>query len=234
MRREHEAWWATRIPTLITALIVVIGCLCVAAFTTIVLLALRIISATPAVGMFVSELSALGVLLTAFGAFATIQQMRKEEAERRRPWVLVDFPATSKGAIYFVVQNVGQGLARNVLVWFDTSPIDYKGRKLAELKFVQNPIPILLSQERRVHVLQTTTPAGMYKEGIPKQFVATVSYEGDHGFREPGQSFPFQFENLTELTLPRATVEERLDEIKEQLKDLVTAVGNVRPGLEDE
>ncbi len=178
---------------------------------------------------FISAVATVLAAIAAFGSWFTVHEMRIDRAERNRPWVLLEFPFNSLGAVYCHLRNMGPGLARNVTLEFDPVPVDFKGRKLTDLPIFQNPIPILspgaeIRQFFHVgHKLFDKTE----NKNMPLRFTATVKYEGEGGFREPGAVYHIDLEQYRGVTLPPTTVEEHLGKLERHLRQLVSRLKGI-------
>jgi len=179
-----------------------------------------------AVSPFVAVVAVLISSVGSFGAWFTIREMQLDRAERNRPWVVVDFPGNSFGAIHCRVRNMGPGLARTVSLDFDPVPIDVMGNRLTDLSIFQTPMPILApgAEVRQLFYFGSE----LFKEDVPRQFTVTVSYEGEAGFKGEGE-FYIDLEQYRGHTLPPATVEEHLGKLEREIEKLVSHIRNVSP-----
>ncbi|MGW0149961.1 hypothetical protein ACWEGS_11540 [Streptomyces sp. NPDC004822] len=109
------------------------------------------------------------------------RQLREEQAQ---PFVVVDFadnPVLRKG-IDFVVENMGQTLARNVKIVVDppfSSTLDDAGYPLKDSALVTQGIPSL-PPRKRITALFDTAPQ-RYNASLPMRYTATVHFEDAHG-----------------------------------------------------
>ncbi|MCA2200338.1 hypothetical protein [Streptomyces sp. SMS_SU21] len=126
------------------------------------------------------------VIAIAAAAYAKQQvdlarQLREEQAQ---PFVVVDFadnPVMRKG-IDFVVENMGQTLAKNVRITVDppfSSTLDSAGFPLKDAPLMTQGIPSL-PPGKKITALFDTAPQ-RYAAGLPMKYTATVRFEDSHG-----------------------------------------------------
>ncbi|MFC9289160.1 hypothetical protein [Streptomyces sp. NPDC057052] len=112
------------------------------------------------------------------------RQLREEQAQ---PFVVVDFadnPAMRKG-IDFVVENMGQTLARNVKIVVDppfASTLDDAGYPLKDSALITQGIPSL-PPRKRIAALFDTAPQ-RHGAGLPMKYTATVHFEDARGKKQ--------------------------------------------------
>lgn len=162
---------------------------------------------------FVALVSTFFAAMSALGAWFTVREMRLDRIERTRPFVLADFTMTSSQAIYFVVSNLGNGVAREVEVSFDPAPVDFRGRELTRLTVFQNPIPILQPGAEIRQLFHIGHK--LFEQEVPRTFKVTVNYRGD-GRIKYTQTFDIDLEQYKDMTVPPTTIEEHLGHLVKQ------------------
>lgn len=133
--------------------------------------------------------TALAFLAAAVGAWAAYGQLRSTEATRldqNRPYVLVtaDNNPTAFHIIDLIVENVGAGPARDVVIKIDPplrrvrEDADYK---LAESRLFTEPIPVLPPGFK----LRTFFDSAIDRNGadVPKSHRVTITYNDGHGHK---------------------------------------------------
>ncbi|WP_033280182.1 hypothetical protein [Streptomyces sp. NRRL F-525] len=109
------------------------------------------------------------------------RQLREEQAQ---PFVVVDFadnPVMRQG-IDFVVENMGQTLARNVKIVVDppfATTFDQYGYPLKDAPLITEGIPSL-PPRKRITALFDGAPERR-ESGLPMKYTATVRFEDAHG-----------------------------------------------------
>ncbi|MFE2646697.1 hypothetical protein ACFXDO_29675 [Streptomyces nigra] len=142
--------------------------------------------------------SAAATVATAFFTIATVaialaaalyakqqvdlaRQLREEQAQ---PFVVVDFQdnAVWSKAIDFVVENMGQTLAKNVRIKLDQqfeSTLDGDGFPLRDSPLMTQGIPSLPPRKRITALFDVSHDR--YSAGLPMKYTATVEFQDSHG-----------------------------------------------------
>ncbi|UXY21543.1 hypothetical protein N8I84_24765 [Streptomyces cynarae] len=112
------------------------------------------------------------------------RQLREDQAQ---PFVVVDFadnPVWGK-AIDFVVENMGQTLARNVKIKIDPpfqTTMDNSGHPLASSPLLTQAIPSMPPGKRITALFDIAHER--YDAGLPTKYTATIEFEDAHGKRQ--------------------------------------------------
>jgi hypothetical protein len=109
------------------------------------------------------------------------RELREEQAQ---PFVVVDFAdnAVMRQGIDFVVENMGQTLARNVKIAIDppfATTFDEYGYPLKDAPLITDGIPSL-PPRKRITTLFDVAPERR-EAGLPMKYTATVSFEDSRG-----------------------------------------------------
>jgi len=167
-------------------------------------------------------LSALGVYYAALAVAAaawTVHEARAERRDRSRPHIYVDFPMTPEHEVFVRVVNGGGGVARQVRIVFDPSPVDHKGRKVSDLSLFRGPISFLLPNEDRQHLFQMS-----HDLREPVAFAVTAScLDADDEPCGPW-TYTVNLEEQRDITGPRRTTPQWLGKIDKKLEEAVRAI----------
>ncbi|MGW4909677.1 hypothetical protein [Streptomyces sp. NPDC004270] len=123
-------------------------------------------------------------LLAALYARQQVTLARQLREEQAQPFVVVDFqdnPAMRQG-IDFVVENMGQTLAKNVRIVVDppfSSTLDDTGFPLMDAPLIAQGIPSL-PPRKRIAALFDTMPERQATD-LPSRYTATVHFEDARG-----------------------------------------------------
>lgn len=169
-------------------------------------------------------IGSLFAALSAFGSLLTIREMRHDRTERSRPFILVDFYIGNSLDIQWRVRNVGGGPATNITFAFNPEPVDSEGRKLTDIPFFQNPLPILVPGSDVQQYLDTY-PA-LANSGYPTAYRMTVCYDWEGGKGEC-QSYQLDIRRFEGLIAPSKTTVEALEDIDKHLKELTSSLRKV-------
>jgi hypothetical protein len=132
---------------------------------------------------------------------------RRDSRDRTRPVIIASLrrgPTMSHGVSYFVVENVGQSIARNVQVSFDPPLPDYDTTEDGQQGVVAPVLrkrygrPIaMIAPGHRMKNIYSYLAAGVTGnvEPVPDQVTVRVRYTDDHGWPY-SDSFPLDRELL--------------------------------------
>lgn len=162
-------------------------------------------------------ISTVFAALSALGSLLTIQEMRRERLERSQPLILVDFEVTNSQFVYWVVRNVGGGMARNLTFLFTPVPVRQNGQLLTALPFFQKPLSIL-APGAEVRQLLGSYPK-MMEQKVPMTFKAGVKYDWD-GEQNVASIFDIDLASREGLLVPPKTINENLASIGKDIHDL--------------
>jgi hypothetical protein len=124
-------------------------------------------------------------VVTGVVAIATLLALKRDSRDRSRPVVVADLLpiVLSRGTAEFVVQNVGQSVAKNVRLQF-TPPITEEMGSLAGYlaRRYSKQIPTLGPARRLTNIYAHWTGDGSYKltESVPLEFLVEIAYEDSH------------------------------------------------------
>lgn len=170
----------------------------------------------------------ISALFSAVSAFANLLQaveVQKQRESQERPYVIAYFDAESNGVIYFVIENSGNSPALNVTVKFNPAPIDFGGRPLNQVSLFEKPISFLPAGKS----LRQLVDVGhsFLADGKPTKFSVAISYTSIHHeiYRE---STEHDLAYLKQATRPGKSVEDHLESISKELKDLVGLLKSAR------
>lgn|GEM_PF-4004125 len=169
-----------------------------------------------------AALSVLGVYYAALAvatAAWTVHEARVERRDRSRPHIYVDFPMTPEHEVFVRVINGGGGVAHQVRVAFDPSPVDHKGRKLSDLSLFRAPISFLLPNEDRQHLFQVSHDLRQ-----PVAFAVTASCVDDDDQPCGPWKYSVNLEEQGDTTGPRRTTPQWLGRIDKRLEEAVSAI----------
>lgn len=166
--------------------------------------------AIAAVTTFFAAISAVANLLQAV-------EIQKERIEAQRPYVLFNFEGTSRGAIYFKIENLGNSPAKDVRFEFNPAPLDHADRPLDDISLFANPISFLPPGKQIRQIID----AGhrFFKGENPTRFEITVRYFSVHGAAY-SEKITHDLEYMKQATIPSKTTEDSLEDMSEELKDI--------------
>ncbi|MDQ0993041.1 hypothetical protein [Streptomyces sp. V3I7] len=124
---------------------------------------------------------ALAAALYARQQVTLARQLREEQAQ---PFVVVDIQDNPvwRQAFDFVIENMGQTLAKNVKIKIDpplTSTLDSDGYPLQSTPLLTQGIPSLPPRKRITALFDVG--ADRREAGLPMKYTATVEFEDAHG-----------------------------------------------------
>lgn len=166
-------------------------------------------------------IAAISIFFAAVSAFANLLQAvetRKQREDQERPYVIAYFEASSNGAFYFVVENVGNSPAYDMKIQFSPSPIDYADRPLNEISLFSNPITFLPAGKSLRQIVGATFR--FFENNKPAKFSVDLTYKSVYGELFP-ESIVHDLEYLKQTTLPGKLTNDYLKEISENMKNVV-------------
>lgn len=174
----------------------------------------RIIFGIAAISAFLSAVSAISTLLQAVET-----QRQRENLER--PYITAYFDGSSNGALYFVIENSGNSPAVDVTFKFTPPPVDYAGRPLNEISLFANPISFLPNGKVIRQIIGASY--NFLEEGKPLKYEISTNYHSIFGdsFNE---SVEHNLEYLKQVTLPRKTADDYLQDISKELSELTRLI----------
>ncbi len=174
----------------------------------------------------------LAVASTFFAAISSVAswiqavEIQRQRESVERPYVIAYFDGSSRGTLYFVIENRGNASALDVKVTFDDpAPVDFAGRSLNTISLFQKPISFL-------------PPGKMYRQVVdvghrlladdrPTEYKAEVSYTSEFG-RPFIEMFEYNLAYLKQATVPPKTTEENLEDIAARLKEIKDILNGAR------
>jgi len=158
---------------------------------------------------------------SALGAWMAIRETRLDRKERSKPLLFIDFPMTPDHETFVVLTNAGGGVARDIRVEFQPSPVDLHGKRLSELSLFREPIRYLLPGEDRQHFFQVSHKLLDSKD--PVLFTVKVECKDDEGTQHRWE-YSVDLREWKDITGPRRTVAQQLDVLNKHLEDLAKAL----------
>lgn len=164
-------------------------------------------------------IAAISIFFAAVSAFASLLQAVEAQRQREdseRPYVIAYFEASSNGAFYFVIENVGNSPSYNLNIHFKPSPIDHAGRPLNEISLFKNPITFLPTGKPIRQIIGATFH--FFENNKLTDFSVNINYKSVFGeiFQE---SITHNLEYLRHVTLPGKLTNDYLKEISDELKN---------------
>lgn len=131
----------------------------------------------------------------------------------------------AKGGIYFVIRNAGNSPALDISINLDPAPTDFAGRSLNDVSVFKKPISFLASEKQFRQIIDVGHK--LLAEGRPTFFRSTVQYRSVFGeaYKELTEH---DLEFMKQATVPANTIEESLDEISRQIKDMNSLLKSVK------
>jgi len=210
MNAKNLAYWLSRRSTLVVAILFLALGILFAFFlaTGFSSQQTQAVIGIAAVSAFLAAVSAVANLLQA------VEAQRQRELQER-PYITAYFKGSSKGAVYFVVENSGNSPALNLSIRFAPAPTDFSGRTLDQVSPFAKPIPFLPAGGS----LRQIIDAGhaFLAEGKPTRFTITIAYSGVQGVSY-SDHFDHDVEWMKQATLPDKSIEDHLEEITKILK----------------
>jgi len=154
---------------------------------------------------------------SALGAWMAIRETRLDRKERTKPLLFIDFPMTPDHETFVVLTNAGGGVARDVRVEFDPSPVDHHGKRLSELSLFREPIRYLLPGEDRQHFFHVSHK--LLDGNDPVLFTVRLECKDDEGTRHHWE-YLVDLREWKDITGPRRTVAQQLDVLNKRLEKL--------------
>ncbi|MET7291915.1 hypothetical protein ABZS79_07190 [Streptomyces griseoloalbus] len=192
-------------------------------------------SAAATVVTAILTLATVGIAL--FAALYAKQQVdlaRQLREEQAQPFVVVDFadnPVTRKG-IDFVVENMGQTLAKNVKITVDppfSSTLDSAGYPLRDAPLITQGIPSL-PPRKRITALFDMAPQ-RYAAELPMKYTVTVRFEDSHGGAQEPLTYILDLSVRHNLLYP---TEYGISDAAEALREVSKTLKETRGDLKNE
>jgi len=210
MNTMAVAYWLSRRSTLVVAVLFLALGVFVAYFlaTGFSSQQAQAIVGIAAISAFFAAVSAVANLLQA------VEVQRQRELQER-PFVTAYFEGSSKGAVYFIVENSGNSPALNLSIRFDPPPTDFSGRTLDQVSTFARPIPFLPAGKSLRQIVDSGPR--FLSQGRPTRFAVTLAYSGVQG-NSFSDRIDHDVEWMKQATVPEKSVEDQLEEIAKILK----------------
>ncbi|MEW2130419.1 hypothetical protein [Streptomyces sp. NPDC005435] len=192
-------------------------------------------SAAATVATAIFTIATIGIALAAaLYAKQQVDLARELREEQAQPFVVVDFadnPVMRQG-IDFVVENMGQTLARNVKISVDppfATTFDEYGYPLKDAPLITDGIPSL-PPRKRITALFDGAPERR-EAGLPMKYIATVSFEDSRGRPQEPLTYILDLSIRYNLLSP---TEYGLSDAAEALRDISATLKETRSELRGE
>lgn len=122
-------------------------------------------------------------VVTGLVAIATLRALRRDSRDRSRPVVVAELLpiVLSHGTSELVIQNVGQGVAKNVAVAFDPPITEDIGQMAAYLARRYGRVIPTMGPGRRLTNIYAHQRDGELDEPVPTDLTVTVNYQDPRG-----------------------------------------------------
>ena len=173
----------------------------------------------------IAALSAFFAAISSIASLLQAVEIQRQREAQERPYVTVYFDASNRGFMFFIIQNSGNSPAVDVTFEFDPAPVDHAGRPLTQISLFQKPISFLPPEKNYRQLLDASHR--FLAEEKPTKFKVTVIYSSISGelFKEVTD---FDLSYMKQSNLPGKSVEENLEDISKQLKDLNTLLNSAK------
>ena len=177
------------------------------------------------VAIAIAAISAFFAAVSSVASLLQAVEIQRQRENQERPYVIVYFDATNRGGMYFIVENSGNSPAVDVLFEFTPVPIDFAGRPLNQVSLFQKPISFLPPGKIYRQIIDASFK--FLAEGKPTQYRIKTTYSSIYNemFTD---IIEFDLSYLKQATLPGKSIEENLEDISKQLKDLHTLLNSAK------
>ncbi len=169
-------------------------------------------------------IATISIFFAAVSSFASLLQAveaQRQREDQERPYVIAYFEASSNGAFYFVIENVGNSPAYDLKIIFSPSPIDYADRPLNEISLFSNPITFLPAGKSIRQIVGVTFR--FFENNKLARFSVNITYKSVRGelFSE---NIEHDLEYLRQTTLPGKLTNDYLKEISKHMENVVRSL----------
>ncbi len=177
------------------------------------------------VAIAIAAISAFFAAVSSVASLLQAVEIQRQRENQERPYVIVYFDATNRGGMYFIVENSGNSPAVDVLFEFTPVPIDFAGRPLNQVSLFQKPISFLPAGRIYRQIIDTSSK--FLAEDRPTVYRVKTTYSSVYN-EMYNENIEFDLSYLKQATLPGKSVEENLEDISKQLKDLYTLLNSAK------
>jgi hypothetical protein len=173
----------------------------------------------------IAAISALFAAISSIAALMQATEAQRQRENQERPYITAYFEGTSRDMLNLEIQNAGNSPAVDVTFKFEPEPIDFAGRKLSEVSLFQKPISFMPQRKTYRQIIDASHK--VLGEGKPTKYRIRIVYSSISG-QLFDESTYFDLDYLKQAILPGKTVEENLDDISKQLKDIADIFKSAR------
>jgi hypothetical protein len=174
-------------------------------------------------------IAVISTFLAAISSIASLIQATESQRIREdqtRPYVLAYFD-TKESVITFVIENIGNSPAINVLVKLSSPPIDFQKRPLSSLSVLSGPISFLAPGKS---LKQLINVGFRYFEDNPEKTDISIEYSGTNN-QKFADTFHSDLGYLKQATVGEKSIEASLVDIKNILDKLLKKGTSFNPIL---
>lgn len=173
-------------------------------------------------------IAAIAAIFSAISAIANLKMAVEVKRQRKlleRPYVTAYFDGANNGALYFVIENSGNSPAVDIRFKFDPPPVDFLGRPLNEVSLFSNPISFLPTGKVIRQMINASHT--FLENGKTTRFKIELKYLSiwNDPFEE---AIEHDLEYLRQVTLPRKTTEDYLEDIGKGIGELASLIKNAQ------
>lgn len=173
----------------------------------------------------IAAVSAVFAAISSIAGLMQATEIQRQRENQERPYITAFFEGTNKGGLYLEIQNAGNSPAVDVTFKFVPDPIDFAGRKLSEVSLFKKPISFMPQGKAYRQIVDVSHK--FLADGKPTKYQISIIYSSVSG-QMFDESTDFDLEYLKQSTLPGKTIEENLEDISKQLKDLTEIFRSTR------
>lgn len=176
------------------------------------------------VALALAAISAFFAAVSSFGALFQAIEVQRQRENLERPYIVVYFDVTPKGAIYVVIENFGSSPAKNVKVSFDPSFIDHKNQSLNDISLFANAISFM-PPRKTIKQFVGGGPAILNRDNL--RFTVSISYMslGGESFYE---SDIIDLAYMKDMSRPMNTGEDHLEAIASSIKNMQQTLDRIQ------
>jgi len=173
----------------------------------------------------IAAVSALFAAISSIAGLMQATEIQRQRENQERPYITAFFEGTNRGGLYLEIQNAGNSPAVDVAFKFMPEPIDYSGRKLSEVSLFNKPISFMPQGKAYRQIIDASHR--FLADGKPTKYHIRIIYSSVSG-QMFDENTDFNLEYLKQSTLPGKTIEENLEDISKQIKDLTEIFKSAR------
>ena len=172
----------------------------------------------------IAAISAFFAAVSSFGSLLQAIEVQRQRENLERPFIVTYYDLANNGAIYFIVENIGNSPAKDIGIKFEAAPTDHQNRSLEEISLFTNPIEFLPPQRS---IRQLVDKGSNVLTGDNLRFSHSVSYSSLRGetYREPGV---IDLTYMKDMTRPMKSQEDHLETISNSLDRIHKTLDKIR------